>query len=116
MKKIILAVILLVGISVVSYALVDKCFTKVLSTSYQEVTVTLSSTAKCVPVLVWTSDGTGFYIAQDASGTGARFIPGEDISFSGWGNDCVKVDSDGVIFWAKAVTGTPTLYIDVGRN
>ena len=116
MKKIILA-LFLVGIMIGSaYAVVDLAYTVSLTTNYQKVTVNTPGTGHCVPIAVWTADGTGFYLAKDAAGTGERFIPGVDTSFGGWSNDCVKIDSDGTLLWAKAASGTPTLYVDIGRG
>lgn len=94
-----------------AYAIIDLAYTASLTTSYQKVSISKEHSGACVPVAVWTSDNTAFYLAQDASGTGERFIPAD----TSWGNNCVKVDTDGGIFWVKAESGTPTLYIDVGR-
>lgn len=111
--KVCLTIIFLIGLLIgVSNAIVDNAVEKTLSTSYAKVSLTGSVPSRCVPIAVWTADGTSFYIASDSSGTGEKLIPA-DIVYS---NDCVKIDSDGGILWAKASSGTPVLYVDIGRD
>jgi len=111
--KVCLIILFLIGLVIgISSAMVDDAVEATLSTSYAKISMTGSVPNACVPVLVWTKDGTAFCIASDAAGTGEKCIPAD----TAYSNDCVKIDSDGGIMWVKADSGTPTLYIDIGRQ
>jgi len=111
--KVCLIILGVIGLIVsISNAIIDNAVEATLSTSYAKVSMTGEVPNACVPILVWTKDGTAFCIASDASGTGEKCIPAD----TAYGNDCVKIDSDGGILWVKADSGTPTLYIDIGRK
>jgi hypothetical protein len=111
MKKLLLIISILL-IASISYAVVDYAVSKALTTSYAVVKDTSKIYNQCVPISVWTEDGTAFYIAQDAAGTGVKYIPADSF----YSNDCVKISSDGTIMWAKAAAAIPTLYVDIGRS
>ncbi len=57
-------------------------------------------------VAYYTEDGSGFYVATDSSGTDEALVP-EDASI----NQSITTKSDEVLFYAKAVTGTPNLVL-----
>ena len=111
MKKYLIVFIVLC-VAATAYAVIDYAVETALTTSYAVIKDTTKRYNQCVPIAVWTADSTAFYIAQDAAGTGEKYIPADTF----YTNNCVMISDDGTIFWAKAAAGTPTLYIDIGRS
>lgn len=110
-KSIIVLCIFLLAVS--AYAMVDIAVKTTTSVAYQKISVPISyADNSCVPIACWTSDGAAFYIAQDAAGTGEKYIP-TDGTYS---NDCVRVDPDGGIMWFKGTVAQADFYVDLGRS
>jgi len=73
-----------------------------LSASYQAITL---PSADRRSFSAQTSDGTSFYVAVDASGTGEALVE------SGAQTINRMSSNDDTIFWAKAFSGTPDLTV-----
>ena len=62
------------------------------------------------PMSFYTDDGSSFLWADNSSGTGAATIPA-DTTF----NHLNVKDSDGIVMYAKASSGTPNLVTIIGE-
>lgn len=72
--------------------------------------ITIPRTNRPVPVSYYTEDETGFYVAIDASGTGEALVPEK----TGVNIEQMSIDADGLLLYAKAVSGTPNLVVMIG--
>lgn len=112
MKRIWLVLILLVALSAYAYAVIrTPVVTALNATTYTSIAIPVSG-GKCRPISAWTETGVAFYIAVDSSGTGEALIPAPGM----YSNSCVTTDNQGVIFYAKAISGTPNLAVSFGVN
>lgn len=109
MKKIWLVLFLLVVSS--AYAVIRTPVVTALNATTYTAIVIPETNGRCRPISAWTETGVAFYIAVDSSGTGAALIP----SPGTYSNSCVT-DTNGVVFYAKAVSGTPNLVLNFGVN
>jgi len=112
-KHCVIVILCILFLAVVAYAMVDVAVKTTTTTAYQKISVPISyARHSCVPIACWTSDGQAFYIAQDAAGTGEKYI----LADSTYTNDCVRVDADGGIMWFKGTVAQEDFYVDLGRS
>ena len=78
------------------------------TTTYTEIGDIEVSGSGNVKVLYYTEDGTSFYIANDSDGTNAYTVP-DDTAITEKANV-----SNGILCYAKATYGTPTLVVKLG--
>ena len=111
-KKIILLSVCVLSVLAVSvYATIrTPVVTALNSTTYTAIVIPENG-GKCRPITAWTETGVGFYIAVDSSGTGEALIPAPGT----YSNSCVTY-KDGLLFYAKAISGTPNLAVNFGVN
>lgn len=109
--KIVLLIATCILIASLSYALIVPPDSIALNAStYTAITIPLSNSG-CRDVGVTTSDSTAWLLSYDEAGTKPVTIPAPgSLSI-----ECVT-DTSGVIFYAKASAGTPTMSVIIGVN
>lgn len=75
------------------------------ATTFTAITIDPNSTGRDIGVA--TSDSSAWIFSDDAAGTVPITIPAPGTA--SWG--CRKSDNNGVLFWAKASAGTPSLSV-----
>jgi len=111
MKKVMLVVVILVLLTGVVWAnsIRKSAYITLNSSTYTKLTNTLGD---MTGFLVWVEDCTGFYYAQDSSGTGETYVDPDvacGLSFPGYSAKGETVN------WFKAVSGTPKLYFQPAK-
>ena len=104
MKKITIFIISIVFMACFSaYAIINSPVSTPLNTStYTAIKIPLEY--GCRDIVVYTDDSSSFYIATNSTGTDEATVPaGSALSI-----DCVR-DTSGIIMYAKASEGTPSL-------
>lgn len=112
MKKIIVVLMLCaIAISSACYALIVPPVSIALNAStYTAITIPVTNN-RCRPVAVTTSDSTSWFLSYDSAGTTPVTIPAPGTLSI----DCIT-DTSGVIFYAKASAGTPSMSVVIGIN
>lgn len=111
MKKTLIVFFILVTATIAFCAedLIKMPVATALNTSTYVAVETGSDTAFGFAVMI--SDGTGWYMASDVSGTGEQLIDTHLTGLS-WGH---YVNANTTVFWAKAVSGTPDIVLFPGK-